>query len=170
MKGKWIVEPNLIIRPASTGDAEGICDVQHNAVKALAGGPYSKDILNAWHDAMTVAKIVEAMEKPDMLVFVAEECGEGGAVVGFALMQKGLVNAMYVHPKHQGKGVGSSLLATIERESVLSETQSLTLNASLNARPFYERHGFHVVREDVTPLNKDVSIECLVMEKTLEAV
>jgi putative acetyltransferase len=164
------LEPNFIIRtasPASTDDAESICEVHHSAVKALSGGPYSRDVLNAWHDAMTVEKIVEAMGKPDMLVFVAEE---EGAVVGFGLMQKGLVNAIYVHPRFQGKGVGSGLLATIERESVLSETESLTLNASLNARPFYERHGFHVVREGMTHLSENISIECLVMEKELEAV
>ncbi len=160
------MEPNLIIRPASTDDTEGICDVHHSAVRALSGGPYDNDTLNAWHDAMTAEKAAEAMGKPDMLAFVAEE---EGVVVGFALFQQGLINAMYVHPRRQGRGVGSSLLAVIEREAVSSRVSSLTLNASLNARPFYEGHGFHVIRESVTTLNEEVSIGCLVMEKELEA-
>jgi putative acetyltransferase len=133
---------------------------------ALAGGPYDDDTLNAWHDAMTVEKAAEATEKPDLLAFVAEE---GGAVVGFGLMSSGLVNAIYVHPRSQGVGVGSGLLAVIEEKSISAGIGSLTLNASLNARPFYERHGFRVVREDVTPLSEEVSIACLVMEKELEA-
>lgn len=163
------MKPSFIIRPASIDDAEGICDVHHSAVKALAGGEYDNDTLNAWHNAMTVEKAAEAIEKPDLLAFVAEEGGEGGAVVGFALMSSGLVNAIYVHPRSQGKGVGSRLFTTIEEESVSAGAGSLTLNASLNARPFYERHGFHVVKESVTLLGEDVSIACLVMEKELEA-
>ncbi|MBN1571604.1 MAG: GNAT family N-acetyltransferase [Deltaproteobacteria bacterium] len=162
------MEPSFIIRPASKEDAKGICNVHHSAVRALSGGPYDKDTLNAWHDAMTVEKAAEAVEKPDMLAFVAKEGGEGGAVIGFALLQKGLVNAIYVHPRFQGKGVGSGLLAVLEGEAVSSGVGSLTLNVSLNARQFYEGHGFRVVREDVTPLNEEVSIACLVMEKELE--
>lgn len=155
---------NLLIRPASIDDAEAICEVQHSAVKGLSGGPYSKDVLDAWHDAMTVEKVEEGLRKPDLSGFIAEIDGE---TVGFALLTDGLINAMYVNPLHQWKAIGSRLLSMLEAETISRGIKSLTLNASLNARKFYEVNGFRVVRESSTPLNEKISIDCLVMEKEL---
>ena len=155
---------NLIIRPASPEDAKAICEIQHGAVKALSDGPYSKDVIDAWHDAMTAKNVEEGLRKPDLSGFIAQI---DGGTVGFALLTDGLINAIYVDPRHQGKAIGARLLSRLEAETISRGIKSLTLNASLNARKFYEVNGFRVVREDSTPLNEKISIDCLIMEKEL---
>ena len=104
------------------------------------------------------------MRKPDLSGFIAEIEGEA---IGFALLTDGLINAMYVHPRFQRKAVGSKLLSRLEAETISRGIKFLTLNASLNARKFYEVNGFRVVKESSTPLNEKIKIDCLVMEKEL---
>jgi putative acetyltransferase len=52
---------------------------------------------------------------------------------------------MFVHPQYQGVGVASLLLRTVEATAQNQGLRCLTTEASLTARPFFERRGFDVV-------------------------
>ena len=57
------------------------------------------------------------------------------------------VEAVYVHPDHAGRGVGSAILAHLEGYARAAGHGSLELWASLNAVPFYEASGWERVAE-----------------------
>jgi putative acetyltransferase len=69
-----------------------------------------------------------------------------GEPVGFSdLEEDGHLDMMFVHPAFQGQGIASALLNTVESAA---RKQSLTMiytEASLSARPFFERRGFAVI-------------------------
>ena len=68
-------------------------------------------------------------------------------VVGFVSCVEHQLAALLVAPDHQGKGVGSALLA-----HALHGREVATLNvyaANLCAWRFYEQHGFHVTGDGV---------------------
>ncbi|NHN48253.1 GNAT family N-acetyltransferase [Halostella sp. JP-L12] len=57
------------------------------------------------------------------------------------------VKAVYVHPAAVRRGVGSALLAELERDARESGFQTVGLWASRNAVPFYERNEYERVAE-----------------------
>lgn len=81
---------------------------------------------------------------PRYRVFVAEHDGE---VVGFAEFEEtGHIDCFYVHHARQREGIGSRMLAAIEREARAKNVELLYAEVSTTAKPFFEAQGF-VVRE-----------------------
>ncbi|PSP74853.1 hypothetical protein BRC81_16875 [Halobacteriales archaeon QS_1_68_20] len=56
------------------------------------------------------------------------------------------VTGVYVHPEAASQGVGSAVLADLERRARAGGVATLGLSASLNAVAFYEDHGYERVR------------------------
>lgn len=76
-------------------------------------------------------------------VFVAE-CD--GKVCGFSeLTESGVVHMLYVHRDWQRRGVASALMSSLEALAESLGLGELTTEASITAKPFFERRGFSVV-------------------------
>jgi putative acetyltransferase len=52
---------------------------------------------------------------------------------------------MYVHPEHEGRGIASALLTCLETAARRESLVRLFTEASITARPFFERRGFTVL-------------------------
>jgi putative acetyltransferase len=78
---------------------------------------------------------------PTNAVWVAEQ---DGALVGYAARGDGWLNQLYVHPDHQGRGVGGALLA-LAMEGV-DALQLWAFQKNDRARRFYEKRGFVLVK------------------------
>ena len=90
---------------------------------------------------------------------------EGSSIVGFGDMDRtGYLDRLYVHKDHQGKGIAASLCDELERP--FSPGTVVTTHASITARPFFERRGYTVVREQQV-IRKGVALTNFVMEKKL---
>ncbi|RBP44501.1 acetyltransferase (GNAT) family protein [Roseimicrobium gellanilyticum] len=63
-----------------------------------------------------------------------------GEPMGFITFCPGAVEHLYVHPAHQGEGLGTALLRLAMRENI--ELKLWTFQRNTNARRFYEKHGF----------------------------
>jgi GNAT superfamily N-acetyltransferase len=75
-------------------------------------------------------------------VWVAEE---DGTIVGFAGLDPGKLEHLYVDPEAQNRGVGAELL--LEAKRLRPEGLQLwAFQKNEGARRFYERHGFRVVK------------------------
>jgi putative acetyltransferase len=67
-------------------------------------------------------------------------------LVGFTdLEPDGHIDMMFVHPAHQGVGVATLLLATVEAAAIAQGVHRLFTEASLTARPFFEKRGFSIL-------------------------
>ena len=84
----------------------------------------------------------------------------GGTVVGE-------VTAVYVHPDHVRRGVGSALLDRLEAHARDEGLDALSLTASLNAVPFYERAGYEPAEEVTHATTDEVDLTCVRMETGL---
>ena len=127
------------IRRARIEDAREIGSVHAESVRAFCAGHYAPAEIEAWVAPRPGRHYDRAIREKDF--YVAED---GGEVVGFAVLNPpaGEVEAVYVRPRAAGRGVGSSLLRTLEEQARASGLAGLHLCASLNAVPFYERAGF----------------------------
>ena len=74
---------------------------------------------------------------PSNEVWVAEV---GGEVVGYIGFHEGWIDHLYIDPDHQGKGLGSALLAKALKDG--GERRLWTFQQNDRARAFYEYFGF----------------------------
>jgi putative acetyltransferase len=56
---------------------------------------------------------------------------------------------MYVHPAYEGRGVASALLNRLEDAAHRQGITRLFTEASITAKPFFERRGFEVLTAQV---------------------
>ena len=74
---------------------------------------------------------------PSNVVWVAEI---GSEVVGYIGFHEGWIDHLYIDPDHQGKGLGSALLAQALKDG--GERRLWTFQQNARARAFYEQCGF----------------------------
>jgi putative acetyltransferase len=84
---------------------------------------------------------------------------EDTVLVGFIAIRKGWIDQLYVLPSSQGKGVGAALLQIAQSRS---DCLSLwTFQRNKNARRFYEKHGFVLVKETDGARNEEKEPEAM---------
>lgn len=129
------------IRAYEPDDAQATIDIFLRAIREVASKDYSPVQIAAW------AKVDEpeiwAQYRASRPTWLAMD---GSVPVGFAdLKPDGRLDMMFVDPDRQGKGIASLLLATVEKAAREQGLQQIFTEASLTARPFFERRGFIVV-------------------------
>jgi putative acetyltransferase len=152
------------LRPANCKDLMLLWALRTRAVAHACAPHYSAAVLTAWL----------AAPAPDSLrQHVADGGGrvafEDGRLLGYAVLDaaSGEVDAVFVEPAQQGRGVGAMLMRTLEAAALAAGHKRLFLSASLNAVPFYERAGFVAVREELYPHRSGIAIPSVYMEKQL---
>ena len=160
------------IRRAAPADAEAICAVHVASIRGLCAGHYTAAQIDAWAGGKRPELYARAMEQGEAM-FVAELLppaagGAGSAtVIGIGTAQGGEVRAVYVHPDHVGRGVGSALLKAVEAHARAEGISVLRLHSTLNARSFYAAYGYQDEGEAVFPLRPGVELPCVKMSKRL---
>ena len=84
-------------------------------------------------------------------VWVAEQVDR---IVGYASAHDEFLNNLYVLPEHQGRGIGTALLAEVKEHS-RDGVKLWTFEPNRAAIRFYERHGFVTVRRTVGHTNEE---------------
>jgi putative acetyltransferase len=88
-------------------------------------------------------------------------------ILGFASLEHdSYVDFLYVHKDFQGQGVASALYSALEKEAVRLHQTMLTSDVSKTARPFFERTGFEVTKEQMV-LRRGVELTNYKMKKAL---
>lgn len=153
-----------MIRRATLADAEGIFRVHRAAIRDVASTHYTSSQIEAWAGRLRPTSYSEPIE--NKIVFVAVDVGQ---ICGFSQLdlKNSMVEAVYVAPSHLRRGMGSRLLSALESIAQASGLTQLTLDASLNSVPFYEKANYRHVRSIDHELNAGVSIPCVVMRKDL---
>lgn len=123
-------------------------------------------ITAVWHNLESLTK---QAQNPHAYFPVAKVDGK---IVGVATAQNFgettvLIYRLYVHPDHQGKGIGHKLL-----ENILSEFPDAKLakieveKFNIKAISFYEKNGFNKVDVKEETVEGE-TLKCIVMEKEL---
>ena len=134
----------MIIRSYREANLAAIADLFTASVHSLAVGHYDAVQRAAW-----------APQPPDltywrerlrsMQTLIAEE---DGALAGFiAYEQNGHIDLLFTAPEYARRGVASLLYRHVESALLILGVEALFTEASLVARPFFERQGFRVEEE-----------------------
>jgi putative acetyltransferase len=152
-----------VVRDYEQGDAGPICRLFYETVRTVNLEDYSPEQVRAW-----------ASELPDPAAWHRRMSGrhtliadEDGEVIGFAeLEEDGHLDMLYCRADAVGRGVGSLLYAAVEERARGLGLGRISTEASITARPFFERHGFVVLRRN-TVLQRGTGLTNFSMEKAL---
>lgn len=160
------------IRPYKTEDIQEIAELFYQTVHTVNAADYTNEQLDAWTDGnidlaawdrsfqahMTLVAVVTPSEAEDKKV-VQEQ------IVGFADMDStGYLDRLYVHRDFQRCGIASALCDRLE-EAV--DAEQFTTHASITAKPFFEKRGYRVIREQQVE-RKGILLTNYVMGKILK--
>ena len=82
-----------------------------------------------------------------------------GRLLGIVAFRPDWVDALYVLPQSQGKGIGTRLLGLAQ--AAFADLQLWTFQKNLRARRFYEGRGFRLVQETDGQDNEEKEPDCL---------
>jgi putative acetyltransferase len=130
--------PKAALRPMLPSDGPLLAAIFQESIEVLAEEDYDEGQRNAWASAADDPSFLQRLE--DSLTLVATMAG---SPVGFiALEGPGAIAMLYVHPAVARQGVGSLLYDAIERLATGRGAKQLTVDASDNAKPFFDAKGF----------------------------
>ena len=131
----------MILRKFSKTDCAEVARLFYDAVHTVNAKDYSQEQLDAW---ATGEVNLEAWNKSFQAhhTVVAEIDGK---IVGFGDMDEtGYLDRLYVHKDYQRRGVATAICDALEQNTKAAE---FTTHASITARPFFEKRGYTVARE-----------------------
>jgi len=132
-------QPKLAMRPLLPADVPLLAEIFRASIEELTADDYSEAQQAAW--AATAGDEEEfGARLSGALTLVATF---GGAAVGFAsLADNSRIDMLYVHPAAAGQGTGIMLCGALEKLAGARGTKELEVEASDNARGFFEKRGF----------------------------
>lgn len=152
------------LRPEESGV---FLDIHGRSVHGLASSHYPVDILNVWGASATLEAIRRFDASAGNDVRLVAELDGVPAGVGCLSLHDSEVTACYVAPEAVRQGVGTALMAAMERLAREAGLDHVTLVSSLNAEPFYASIGYHVVERTEHMLRGTIAIQAVRMAKAL---
>lgn len=148
------------IREYQSSDCREMAELFYNTVHTVNAADYTEEQLNAWATGeVDLEKWDASFLEHDTFVAV-----ENGRIIGFADMDRnGYLDRLYIHKDFQGKGVASTLCDRLEQNN--AGTGFVTY-ASITARPFFEKRGYKVVKEQQVE-RRGVLLTNYIMEKCI---
>lgn len=128
----------LNIREYKESDFADLGDIFLRAVQETASADYSPRQIAAWAQ-IDVSRWQEKLTHSTVQVAVIDD-----RPVGFITAQECYIDLLFVAPEFTRQGIASALLTALAPQ--LPEGM-LTVDASITAKPFFERHGFQVLQK-----------------------
>ena len=128
------------IREYQSSDCKELAELFYHTVHTINAGDYTDEQLDAWATGqIELNKWNQSFQEHVSVVAV-----DGDIITGFGDIDKtGYLDRLYVHADYQRKGIATAICNQLE-ESVQGK---ICTHASITARPFFEKRGYQVVKE-----------------------
>jgi len=128
------------IREYQSSDCKELAELFYHTVHTINAGDYTDEQLDAW----ATGKIDLDKWNQSFQDHVSVVAVDGDIITGFGDIDKtGYLDRLYVHADYQRKGIATAICNQLE-ESVQGKIRT---HASITARPFFEKRGYQVVKE-----------------------
>ncbi len=146
-----------VLREYRPSDCRELVDLFYNTVQTVNAKDYSKEQLDAWSASRNDLEWWDRSLREHFCVVAVKD----GKIVGFGDIDRtGYLDRLFVHKDHQGEGVAAAICERLEQ----TVRGKIVTHASITARPFFEKRGFRVVKEQRVE-RRGVFLTNFVMEK-----
>jgi len=140
-----------VIRAYQTGDHLAVANIFSDAVHQIAREVYTEEQCLAWASKEVNYEHWEKrceLKRPFVSVM-------DGQIAGFLeLDPDGHIDCAYVNPQFKRQGVMTSLLKHAIHVCFSSPIGRMYVDASICAKPLFEKHGFRVIRENMVQIGQ----------------
>jgi putative acetyltransferase len=137
--------PQFALRPFLPQDTPLLAEIFRLSIEQLTEEDYNPAQQEAWASAADDLEAFAARLGKHLTLIATLE----GSPVGFISLDAPTeIGLFYVHPGAAGHGAGAMLYDAIEKLSAARRTPHLSVEASDNAREFFERRGFAAERRN----------------------
>lgn len=126
----------------------------YDQAQLAAWAPQPPDLAH-WRQRLKPLQTLIAENNTELLGFIAYE-------------ETGHIDLLYVAPGHIRRGIATLLFSNVERGLAHAGVRELSTEASMIARPFFERQSFHVTEEQNVSV-RGSTLRRYAMHKTLTA-
>ena len=130
----------MIIRKYQPSDCKELTELFYNTVHTVNAKDYTKEQLDVWATGQVdLEKWNQSFQEHYSIIAVEDE-----VIVGFGDIDKtGYLDRLFVHAYYQKKGIATSICNRLEQ----AVQEDITTHASITAKPFFEKRGYKVVKE-----------------------
>lgn len=132
------------VRKARLHDLKPMQNLFVDTIREICKHDYGSDQIKVWTSSIENTERWKGRLR-DQYVLIAEINND---IVGFgSLRANDYLDLLYVHKDFQKKGIARLLCNEIEQEALRRNGDTLYCDASITARPFFEKIGYRTVTE-----------------------
>lgn len=155
---------DLHVRPARGEDGAALAILHRDAILATSTVFYSNEERQSWAAGLRADGYARAMSNGEVIEVAVND---SDVPVAFCGRRKASIEAVYVHPDYQHRGIGSLLLKRAEAALAGAGDRSLRVDASLSAIAFYQRHGYERAEDRTHKTRGGLELAIVRMTKVL---
>lgn len=130
----------MLFRMYQPSDCQEMAELFYNTVHTVNARDYTRTQLDAWATGQVDLNQWDQSFRAHFTVVAVKD----GIITGFGdIDRNGYLDRLYVHFAYQRQGIASAVCDRLE-EAV---QENIVTHASVTARPFFEKRGYQVVRE-----------------------
>jgi putative acetyltransferase len=139
------------IRKATPEDISELKKLYVGTITTINPKDYNEEQIKVW--ASTAERTESLLRRiNEQYFFVAEN--DDKKITGFASLDKsGYLDLLYVHKDFQRMGVAKQLLQKIINTAIEWNISKLETDASITAKPFFEKNNFKTIRQQTVTIN-----------------
>ena len=153
------------IRKALADDAAVVWGIRNASVLSGCKGFYPDELLASWTEGQMTEKFVQYVND-NFYVACINSLVVGTGVID---LSTGKLDAIHVRPDKMRRGIGKQIILFLEDAGRAAGLKALTLDATLNAAPFYRRCGFIGEAVGVYVSPRGIALDCVPMTKVLSS-
>ena len=162
-------------------DSERIYQIHTSAIKQLCSSHYGEKEISTWAGKQKRETYIPFLERGDIIV-----AKKNGIVVGFihhilhnketntsesclkeCSDNKLEIKGLFIDPSFARNGLGRLLIKEVETIAMKKDVGIMSVSASLNSLPFYQKMGFEEVERKSHQITCQCLVECVTMVKPL---
>lgn len=148
----------MYLRDYRAEDCPELSRLFYETVHSVNAKDYTKEQLDVWATGQVdLEKWGTSFLEHKTVVAISQ-----GTIAGFGDMDAtGYLDRLYVHKDYQAQGIASAICEKLENEIA---TAKYVTHASITAKPFFEKRGYQVVKEQQVK-RQGIFLTNYVMEK-----
>lgn len=143
----------MLLRLFRPDDLIEILQLFRDTVHQVCAHDYNEAQRNAWApEKLDEKRWLETLSSNYTVV-----TEQDGLITGFGDMEpSGYFNRLFVHKDYQGCGIAGLIAAALEQYVADKQIGFITVDASITAKPFFEKRGYKVIKEQQVERNGQI--------------